>query len=1345
MRPQQKTLTPKQVRAGRALLAWSQQDLAKRAGVAPSTVADFERGQRTPVPNNADAMRKTLEAAGISFPDGGAVSGPPIPGLSQRTAGGVPIPLIDVGDLMQWASRRDSQGVLPALIGRLARAGGPVSIHFPSEEAVQYPGWDGVTDSPVATDYVPQGKAGWEMGTQREGIAGKATEDYDKRTKDPGHLDPAEATFIFVALRPWTDAAKWAKEKRTQGIWKDVRAYDGTDLVHWLESNPPVSQWLATYLDKRPPGTYQLEEVWEEWSRATRTRLSPELVLSDRDEDAKALQLWLRRDPEALALKAETSDEVAAFAYAAINELPGDIAEHYLNRCVVATMPDAARALAESETPLLIILIDPEPGLAQRIAQKGHYVLMAYGANPSYSGQVRELARPTRDGIEAALIEAGVEEEKAKRHARECYRSLAILRRLMPAQTSRIPTWAQTPPPKPLLMALLAGAWDESSEADKAILSRLADMPYADLVAAITPYAGHLDSPLRKVGATWKVASPQDAWLLLAKFLSTPDIERFEKAVLDVLGAADPRFELDPAERWYAPMRGIKPEYSAYLRHGLSEILIMLSLYGDRAATVERVERRAENVVRSLLHGADAQRWWSLSRDFRLLAEAAPDAFFEAVEDSLDQNQPPLKVLFGRDETPLFSGEHLPDLLWALESLAWSPKYIGRAATILARLDELDTSERRGNRPGESLRNIFLFWSPQTYATLKQRQRVLDMLRKRYPVAAWKIMLGILPKSHDSQVPAATTRWRDFSPDTKEPATWDGVDALVDSVLADVGLNADKWETLINALIGFPDRQRLINQLTEATGKIKDAKDRAQLWRALRHILHHNREFSDTEWAVPEAELVLLDKLYDVLTPSDPLTRYAWLFANGAGLPHPAGDWDENSKQLQEVRKETAPKLLAEHGADLIFAIADKVENARELGMALVEGGISEAQRDALVERALRSTDPKHHALGDGLVRWTFYTGVQQDKTYAEGLLAQAVKEEWGTEAVLTILAVLPSNSWTWTLAHEAGEDAEREYWKRVDPFRFRLEEIDPTMVIERLIAAGRARQAVRVVGHWVRGQELSSQLLIRLLLEAAKQRFEHDGDRNEATMFQYCVVQILTKVEQDPGVPRDTLLSLEWAYLPLLEYSNRPAKVIMEELARNPRLFIDLICAVYKPSEDSGIVEDQPADKSLAEKMATQAYRLLRLWSVIPGTQPDGTINAQELEEWVNEARKLAQAKGRLSPADYKIGEVLSAAPTGDDGLWPALPVRELIERGVRSTRLVAGFEIGRRNRQGVTARAPRDGGAQERERAAWYRGMSEKMNVEWPRLSGILEDIAKSYDHDAGWHDEHVERLDW
>ena len=53
-------LTPEQVKAARALLAWSQQELATQARVSPSTIADFERDSRTPVANNAQAIRDAL-------------------------------------------------------------------------------------------------------------------------------------------------------------------------------------------------------------------------------------------------------------------------------------------------------------------------------------------------------------------------------------------------------------------------------------------------------------------------------------------------------------------------------------------------------------------------------------------------------------------------------------------------------------------------------------------------------------------------------------------------------------------------------------------------------------------------------------------------------------------------------------------------------------------------------------------------------------------------------------------------------------------------------------------------------------------------------------------------------------------------------------------------------------------------------------------------------------------------------------------------------------------------------------------------------------------------------------
>jgi transcriptional regulator with XRE-family HTH domain len=69
-------LTPEDVRAARALAMWSQEDLAKAAGVGVSTIADFEKAARKPIANNMDAIRRAFERAHIVFtPTGPAIYG----------------------------------------------------------------------------------------------------------------------------------------------------------------------------------------------------------------------------------------------------------------------------------------------------------------------------------------------------------------------------------------------------------------------------------------------------------------------------------------------------------------------------------------------------------------------------------------------------------------------------------------------------------------------------------------------------------------------------------------------------------------------------------------------------------------------------------------------------------------------------------------------------------------------------------------------------------------------------------------------------------------------------------------------------------------------------------------------------------------------------------------------------------------------------------------------------------------------------------------------------------------------------------------------------------------------
>jgi transcriptional regulator with XRE-family HTH domain len=73
-----KPLTSAQIRAARALLRWSALQLAEKSAVGVTTIrrAELTASETKLTKVNDQAIRRTLEAAGVEFIDAGAGDGP---------------------------------------------------------------------------------------------------------------------------------------------------------------------------------------------------------------------------------------------------------------------------------------------------------------------------------------------------------------------------------------------------------------------------------------------------------------------------------------------------------------------------------------------------------------------------------------------------------------------------------------------------------------------------------------------------------------------------------------------------------------------------------------------------------------------------------------------------------------------------------------------------------------------------------------------------------------------------------------------------------------------------------------------------------------------------------------------------------------------------------------------------------------------------------------------------------------------------------------------------------------------------------------------------------------------
>lgn len=1236
--------------------------------------------------------------------------------------------------LREWAGTRDAQHDLPKLVRRLvhATAKNPKTITFRSEAGVQLGGWDGIVVADGGDPRVPEGPSGWELSCADDHPR-KPQNDYESRTDDPAPLERDEATFVYLTPRQWagknTDedgGGGWVGARRDEDRWRQVEAYDVDDLESWLEQAPAVHVWLSIRLGEQPVGVRDLETFWADWSTATDPALTSEFILAGRDEVVEGIERWLLESVEpSLGLRADSEDEALAVLAATVQSLPVEQRERPLSRIVVVDDKRSWRELVATSDSLILVPSSSEITEVAGAVRAGHRVVVPTTTDLG-SAEVLHVPRLDRRAAADALQEEGIDRREAYEMAGAARRSLGAFRRErrqtpVPAR----PDWATPSHGRELIPVLFAGGWDEANEDDRAAVAEIADTTYAEVREHIVRWSNESDPPIRSEGEKWLLGAKGDAWSLLADYLGRGDLERFEDAAVAVLSEPDPQFDLPPGDRWLAGARGATPSHSSLLRKQLADTFALVGTLGEEVevGAGRFAADYARSAVRRLLDEAnnDWRIWASIADHLPLLVEAAPEEFLAAIETDLGRDEPIVASLFMDEDVPALapSSPHT-GVLRALETAARSEAYLSRAAYALVRLERIAPDEQLNSRPVDSLGKIFLLAAPLTEADSERRLRVLGQLREIADDVAWRLYQRLLPRRVGGIQLHGQPKWRSWGNSTRGRIESDELEetlhGLVSMLLEEVDGSGERWAELIEALPRLPLSQveRIVERLDRVTRDELPFDRHRPPWYALRELLHDHRTRAEQGGLVTDEVEERLEGLYTRLAPETVEVRYGWLFTHGPTLPRGRGDsWEEFNRAVSEARQESVESIFRRDGLDAIVDLVDSVERPEILGKSLGESELVEDEEELLeVHLGSEDDDMASFALG-----FASACSRRNGREWIEGLIRDD-RDRFGAQQRAILATLLPCVPSTWQIVED--ENIGEHYWTTISPYQ--LDDLgDGEEAIDRLLEYSRPYAALSLAG-LVRHEEtvrLSSAVVANVLESV----LEADRDPGQlGTSFAHDLSDLLAGLS-GTEVSDERVARLEWWFLPLLRRSHGQPRTLHQMLSESGEFFADFVCLLYRAEGE----EPEDLDEFEAARIR-QGRELLRSWNTLPATDEAGEVDREELRRWVREAHEAVAQEGREPAGLQEIGKALSAAPRGEDGIWPHPAVREVVEDW-ESDHLEQGLALGRINSRGVVTKDPFEGGDRERALAEAYEDDARTLADRWQRTASVLRRLAQDY----------------
>ena len=854
----------------------------------------------------------------------------------------------------------------------------------------------------------------------------------------------------------------------------------------------------------------------------------------------------------------------------------------------------------------------------------------------------------------------------------------------------------------------IVGQWNEEYEGDKKLISKLTFTSYQDFIAEIRSVRAKERKCYSLKEGIWRCNEHLELLCSLAEYFYDDDIDAFFDVIESVFLDADPRYGL-PADKRFASniiQKDLKKVYSLELLQGVAETIAILGNNQELFihCTRRKITTKIYELERKIFEANDWRVFATLGNVFPHLGEACPDVFLKELRDRLVNKDASLLQFLGESEEFIVTTQYGYQLGWTLSRIAIKEEYFSRAIELLLYLSEVRDDFI------DVLVGIVLPWYPQTHADVETRVGVFKGLIAENEELTWKALMKLMPAKTVTGNPVIKPKYLRVKDIPETVSRDDYIKAslgYIDLACEIIHGNLERMCEMISVLDDVPKeiQTKILDAIDKNTSYLDDI-EKEKLWNVTQDFMLRHRKFSDTKWALSEDRLNEVDSFANNIN-LDPEKFFARrLFREDQYSLIEGKNYDEETREVHKKQISVIKNIYIDLGLDSVLKFVQEIDNKVVAGICSAEI-ISDVDLNHIFLHSKENVE-------DGYI-----LGIATALPF-ERLMD--VTTNCSDEQKALFLSKLVLSNKCMVEVEKMQPEAKEAFWKSTSAW---IEQREAFSYLEKVVVSlnkvGRHEKSIEALYYCLHdgNKNISEQIVVDTLMN-------YSGNNNANQMSMY-YIQSLIKWLQEKNIRSDFMIAIEWKYLAFLEDEAFQPKTIWKELSSNSSFFIDVLNLIYG---DNGN-EEQHVSEETIKQIASQGYRLLRSWNIVPGLLDDNTIDEKALDTWIKEVTRLSTTDKIKQVALNHFGRTAFHAPADSDGFFINRKVAKCLQND-RDGYMLDGYKQESINSRGVYTVDPTGKKELEIENNYLEKAKEAERNG-MIRFAEALREIASWYHEDA------------